>query len=646
MSRWNISHLIFYSKNGLSREINFRINDVTIITGASNTGKSAVITSIDYCLGSSTCKIPTYIADRISYVGSKWTDGTTQFFVAREISNKGKATTNMFIEYGEYIDIPALATDFKGKGNLEQVKSVIENLFGIKEVNVKDSGLNSGKISVRQVTPYMYVDKAIIDSDSILMYGLNDNQAARYIVDSLPYFLGAIDLDELEALRKLKSLQKGVEHEEKKKTLFENHQVSILDKCGTLLAEAEQVGLDVGLTEGLSKNALIEKLVNITSWKSNEVLFENDETVKVLQNRKLEKLSEINSLRRKRNAAHNMNQTSNEFDNVVENQLSRLDVHKFFQSSADSCPICNSSFEEQNSVSLKIQQTLNELKREKEVVKKHRPVVSSYIHELDGLIEVLQSDLNKVDGDIRNLLKESEVAQRQLQQQQNITRTIGRISYFLDNHTEVESFDSSKLELYEAEIEEINNKYGKSQKLQRLQIAERAISNYATENLKELPRGVPLTNCTLNFFSSTPKIVITENPSKRAYEFTGIGSDENYLSLHLAFAFGFQQFLGENSSSVPGLLLLDQVSRPYYSNDADSDVIEIGQDDDKNALTQHFDFIFKQVEIQAGLQVIILEHADLRDHSKYKDAVKYRWPKNGDEKLIPSNWPTTYSVEE
>ena len=40
------------------RSLDFEIGAVNVITGASKTGKSAIIPIIDYCLGSDRCAIP------------------------------------------------------------------------------------------------------------------------------------------------------------------------------------------------------------------------------------------------------------------------------------------------------------------------------------------------------------------------------------------------------------------------------------------------------------------------------------------------------------------------------------------------------------------------------------------------------------
>lgn len=49
--------------------------------------------------------------------------------------------------------------------------------------------------------------------------------------------------------------------------------------------------------------------------------------------------------------------------------------------------------------------------------------------------------------------------------------------------------------------------------------------------------------------------------------------------------------------------------------------------------------MFNEVKKREGLQVIVLEHAYLTDDKRYKDAVRYRWRKDGEERLIPPEWP-------
>ena len=86
-------------------------------------GKSALINSIDYCLGSSKCKVASFIVERTTHIATKWTNGNTEFVVSREISKNGRATDNMYIEYGSNVDIAKTSNELKGKGSRMQVRT-------------------------------------------------------------------------------------------------------------------------------------------------------------------------------------------------------------------------------------------------------------------------------------------------------------------------------------------------------------------------------------------------------------------------------------------------------------------------------------------------------------------------------------------
>ncbi|MDU2065925.1 MAG: AAA family ATPase, partial [Sporomusaceae bacterium] len=55
---FQIKSIALYNKNGEIRKIPFKIGQVNIITGKSNTGKSTIIDIIEYCLGQSDFRIP------------------------------------------------------------------------------------------------------------------------------------------------------------------------------------------------------------------------------------------------------------------------------------------------------------------------------------------------------------------------------------------------------------------------------------------------------------------------------------------------------------------------------------------------------------------------------------------------------------
>ena len=122
-----------------------------------------------------------------------------------------------------------------------------------------------------------------------------------------------------------------------------------------------------------------------------------------------------------------------------------------------------------------------------------------------------------------------------------------------------------------------------------------------------------------------------------------VGSDQNYLAIHIAIAFGLQRYFEEVTAPVPGVLVLDQLSRPYFpaqSPNEDEKTVSGGEEDeDIKAMRRHIDFLFEEVGRRTDLQVLLIEHAYFEDDARYVAATRERWTRNSGRALIPPDWP-------
>ena len=170
----------------------------------------------------------------------------------------------------------------------------------------------------------------------------------------------------------------------------------------------------------------------------------------------------------------------------------------------------------------------------------------------------------------------------------------------------------------------------------------------------------------LQFSAREPKVsVIESSPDGAILSMADVGSDQNYLAMHVALAFGLQRFFEKERRPVPGLLVLDQLSRPYFPNRGGEEANDVGRaedfdfqddpeaagdqqgrdvipislvDEDFQAMRQHIDFLFKEVSARHGMQVLLLEHAYFVDDPRYVRATKQRWTRASGNALIPKDW--------
>ena len=74
--------------------------------------------------------------------------------------------------------------------------------------------------------------------------------------------------------------------------------------------------------------------------------------------------------------------------------------------------------------------------------------------------------------------------------------------------------------------------------------------------------------------------VVTET---RSYSMRDVGSDENYLSLHVSVLCSLHRHFAANKSPVPGVIVFDQISRPYYPPEENPEEANVPLSEDTKA---------------------------------------------------------------
>jgi hypothetical protein len=199
-----------------------------------------------------------------------------------------------------------------------------------------------------------------------------------------------------------------------------------------------------------------------------------------------------------------------------------------------------------------------------------------------------------------------------------------------------------------ADIAELEGRVDREAKEIKLRRAEAKISQFASDAFAELPTVAPCIGSELDFSSRQPEVTVIEADSGTILRLPDIGSDQNYLAIHIALSFALQRYFEVVAAPVPGVLVLDQISRPYFpTRGEDEDEAEIAggeEDEDVQAMRKHIAFLFAEVERCSGLQVLLIEHAYFADDPLYVGATRERWTRASGKALIPLDWPTRYGA--
>src|ERR1700728_2600790 len=92
--------IVIYSHDGRMRALSLKSGAVNVITGASKTGKSALIDIVDYCFGSGECRVPHGpIRQCVAWFGLRLQLTSGEAFIARRCPPpKGASSEDFFIK--------------------------------------------------------------------------------------------------------------------------------------------------------------------------------------------------------------------------------------------------------------------------------------------------------------------------------------------------------------------------------------------------------------------------------------------------------------------------------------------------------------------------------------------------------------------
>jgi hypothetical protein len=216
-------------------------------------------------------------------------------------------------------------------------------------------------------------------------------------------------------------------------------------------------------------------------------------------------------------------------------------------------------------------------------------------------------------------------------------------AFFLDASGGETTEPTSDLDVLRGEIAELATRVDPEAKAIKLRRAEAKVSQFATEAFSTLPTVAPCVDSELDFAARQPEVRVIEAGSGAVLRLPDVGSDQNYLAVHIALSFALQRYFEMSRSPVPGLLVFDQVSRPYFPTSGEDDEAEIRggeEDEDIQAMRRHIDFLFKETTRRDGLQVLLIEHAYFADDPRFVAATRERWTRASGRALIPLDWPT------
>lgn len=637
-----LKSIILYNKEGKTRVLPFHLGEVNIITGASQTGKSALIDVVDYCLGSDECRISDgKIRENVEWFAVLLQFESDQAFIARQNPDPlgQKSTSLAYLAQGDEVTIPSLE-DLTLNAHIDSLSDFLASKIGIRqfEPNTEIYTRNSYAISFAHSRLFCFQPQTLMNQKDALFYKQGDSYVAQSIRDTFPYFLGAVQEEEYGIKRKIDALRKSQNTYQRQLEQTESTKAQGISKLFELIQEAKEVGLVSGGHNPVSQSEKIELLRQIMNSELSPTQFEGEnQNLTRLTDERNEVKTELGKIASDIRAAEMFAGESSDFETEAEVQQLRLKTIGLFKEPSDGKKwnailgveqeILSPTLSQINDSLLALQANLTTTARE-------RPNVQTYINDLRAKSEALKERLLNCENGIHAIYKEQEEARRVRDLNIRKGKVIGRISMFLESLDLSDGVSGIKAKINElvGQIRDLEDRLSPESKEDRLL----SILNKINLQLSTWAGKLDLEYQGVPYRFDPKKLTVIADTPRKPIPLDRMGSGANYVACHLLVLLGLHKHFVSEKRPVPRFLFIDQAAQGYYPENYQEKDGEFIESSDEKAVRKIFEFIFMVVrELAPDFQVIITDHARL-DSPEFKAAIREEW-RNG-KKLIPRDW--------
>ena len=640
-----IRSISIYSRNGERRDVNFRLGALNIVTGASKTGKSALLDIVDYCWGRDECTVPEgEIRKGVSWFVVHFdNDGEGVLIARKNPGPAGRANDELYFARG-VDELPSSASGFHKNITADSLKTQLSATLGISEnIHIPEESSTRPPLeaSSRHAILFCIQAQDEIANRRLLFHRQGEQYLPPAIRDSLPYFLGAVDEDHFYALKRYQDARSRLRRLEREyaETQAIAHDAS--NAARSLLAEARRAGLitpdtqpddAVGVLE-LLREAIIPQPITFSTVDDPEA------DLTALDERRRALLRQLQELREEIADIERLSREASEFEVEAREQEARLvSIGLIADAGGDAgeiCPLCESHLPVPLPTVVEVRDSLANVQTQLRSVRRDAPRLQERLAGLASRRDNLNEQLRDVQGDIAKRIQDNERLRLEQHLFAEQARVAGRIAYYLENAAAVadDSELPRKLEQLRAEIKELEALLDDDAAQERLTTAlnlvGRDLTDFAT--LLGLEHGGNPLRLDLK------RLTVVADTHDGPLSLAQMGSGENWVGYHVAAHLSLHKHFYRHARPVPGILMLDQPSQAHYPPERDdSGRIEDLPDEDQAAVRQLYTLLHDYSREHApAIQIIVADHVELLE-DWFRDSIAERW-RDGIA-LVPPSW--------
>lgn len=643
-----IRSISIYSSAGERRDVRFKLGALNIITGASMTGKSALLDIVDYCWGRTECTVAEgTIRKAVSWFAVLFDHDGEGILIARKNPGPaGRSSDEVYFARG-VDDPPVDDTGFQKNVTADGLRSQLSAILGISEnvhIPEETSTREPLEASSRHAILFSLQNQDEIANRRFLFHRQGEQFFPAAIRDSIPYFLGAVDEEHFLTIKRYQDTRSRLRKLERDyaevRALTQQASRSTL----SLLDEARRSGLvDASLPADNAETALA-LLRTATQPQAMNFADVGDpqSDLTALDDRRRGYLGELQEIREELADIERLAKEASQFETEAKEQEARLasiglvahgsdDGHEF-------CPICESRLEVPVPTVTEMRASLSGIQRQLHSVRRDAPRLQERTASLEARRAAVSELLRTAQRDIAQRIQDNERLRIEQNQFVEQARVAGRVAYYLENTRAIEQTSPlpAQIQQLKAEMEELQRAIDANSAEDRLATA----LNLVGRDLTAYAGALGLEHGDNPLRLDLKNLTVIADTDDGPLSLAQMGSGENWVGYHVAAHLGLHKLFRRRDRPVPGFLMLDQPSQAHYPPDRDNQGrIDDLTDEDQQAVRKLYNLLNEFAKtLQPDMQVIVSDHVELLD-DWFRDAIAERW-RDGIA-LVPASWPVS-----
>lgn len=650
-----IKSLHVYSHSGEHRGLNFKTDGLNVITGSSETGKSAISAIVEYCIGRSTFNVPEgFIRDHVAWFAVIFQFKSDQVLVAKPTPGLGfNSGSPAMIRRGAVVEVPAFS-ELAVNADSDDVCELLSRLLGIPENRIDLSESSSRDVydtNIKHTLFYLFQKQNLVSNNEQLFYRQNEDRMPQTMRDTFPILMGISSNEQFELKARLREMVRELKIKQK---LIEQAKFEIdssQNRALSLLSEAKAAGI-IRRDHEIGGQNIVEVLRNALSWTPASIPEDDGHRISELEIELTQLRKERGDLQRKIDSTERYAKEANGFAREVEEQKDRLKSIKALpknpQTGEWQWPFSEANLGMSNPIAEVLLAELASLDKEMAAVVGERPKLDAYLKELRQRVREGQDAIRTKELELAAAIATHEAVAELGQRNTAAAKIIGRVSLFIENLDRSGEQNIVRLEgeykKLKFRAEELQQQIGTETYKEREASTLNAISSLITQYVKDFdaemkiyPARLDMTNLTIMF-----------DKDERGIPLRNTGSAKNHLAYHLATLLGLHLFSVRNSRPIPQFLIIDQPTQVYFPSEkvykqVQGSVEQTEKDGDMELVRKLFSLLLKFTrEDCPGFQILVTEHANLHDEWFQKCLVEEPWKRPP--ALVPLDWKV--SVED